>query len=166
MRTYTLGFLFKNGKIILAEKKRKIGVGKLNGYGGGVEEGEDKLECLAREIREECGVIVEKDKCKELGYVNFRFENKDELNQKVFVYRIDDFLGEPKETEEMGKPVEFNIDQIPYDEMMLGDDRFIPFVVEGKKFNGEVCFSENGEKLLKCVMVEIIGEKANEIKAR
>ena len=40
----TLGFLFKNGKIILAKKKRKFGVDKWNGYGGVVEENETKIE--------------------------------------------------------------------------------------------------------------------------
>lgn len=166
MKIYTLGFLFRNGKIILAKKKRKIGVGKWNGYGGRVEEEEDKPECLVREITEECKVIVEKEKCKELGYIDFYFKDKDELNQRVYIYRIDEFLGEPKETEEMGRPEEFDTNKIPYSEMMVGDDKFIPFVVEGKKFRGEIYFSENGETLTRCVLVEIANEKTNEIKIK
>ncbi len=149
MKIYTLGFLFRNGKIILAEKKRKIGVGKLNGYGGRVEEGEDRAECLVREIIEECGVIVEKKNCQELGYIDFYFDNT-EIALKVYMYRIDSFTGEPMETEEMGAPEEFDINKLPYDRMMVGDDKFVPFIVEGKNFKGEVHSSEGGEKLVSC----------------
>jgi len=60
MKTYTLGFLFRNGKIILAEKKRKIGAGKLNGYGGEIEDGEDRISSLLREVEEECVVDLDK----------------------------------------------------------------------------------------------------------
>ena len=151
-KTYTLGFLFRNGKIILAAKKRKIGVGKINGYGGRVEEGEDRVACLVREIVEECGVIVEKENCKELGYIDFHFEDKPDFNQRVYIYRIHEFFGDPKETEEMGPPEEFEVNEIPYDRMMVGDEKFVPLVVQNKKFKGEVHFSAGGEKLVSCVI--------------
>ncbi|KKQ08044.1 MAG: Hydrolase [Parcubacteria group bacterium GW2011_GWB1_36_5] len=162
----TLGFLFRNGKIILAKKKRKFGVDKWNGYGGVVEKGENKQECLVREIKEECGIIVEKKKCKELGCVDFCFEGKSERNMKVYIYRIDEFLGEPKETEEMGEPREFNVNEIPYHEMIIGDDRFMPFVVEGKNFKGEIHFSVTKEGLLKCEAFEIKEEITSEIRIK
>ena len=165
MKTYTLGFLFRSGKIILAIKKRKIGIGKFNGYGGRVEGEENKSESLVREIKEECEVVVEKEKCKELGWIDFHFKGKDDLNQKVYIFRVDEFSGEPKETQEMGKPEEFDVDKIPYDKMMVGDDKFIPFVVQGKKFKGEIYFSENGETIVKCVLSEIVNEN-NEIKMK
>jgi 8-oxo-dGTP diphosphatase len=167
MKNYTLGFLFRNGKIILAKKKRKIGVDKWNGYGGRMEEGEEKLECLVREIREECGAIVEKGDCKELGEMEFYFEGKSELDNRVFIYRVDKFSGEPKETkEEMGEPKEFSMDEIPYSEMMVGDDKFMPLFLEGKKFKGKIHFSENGEELIESVVNEVVDEKRNEMKLR
>lgn len=165
MKICTLGFLFKGKKIILAKKKRKIGAGKWNGYGGGVEEEEDKFACLAREIKEECGVIVEKSKCDELGYIDFYFKDNQEWNQRVFIYRIDEFIGEPKETAEMGEPKEFDSDKIPYEEMLIGDEKFIPFVVQGKKFIGEIHFSEKNKELTKCVLVENFKEN-QEIKIK
>ncbi|MBI2627569.1 NUDIX domain-containing protein [Candidatus Nomurabacteria bacterium] len=166
MTTCTLGFLFKNGKIILAKKKRKFGVDKWNGYGGVMEKGETKAKCLARETKEECGVIIRLEKCKELGYIVFSFEGKSERDMKVYMYRVDEFLGEPEESEEMGEPREFDVDKIPYNEMIVGDDKFIPFVVEGKKFEGRIYFSENGEKLLRYKVFEIKNDKDNEIKLK
>jgi len=155
MKVYTLGFLFKGNSIILAKKKRKFGAGKWNGYGGGVEEGENMEESLIREIEEECEVKVKIEDCKKLGLANFYFENKFEANQKVYIYRIDKFEGEPKETDEMGKPEEFNTNEIPYNEMIIGDDKFIPFVVENKKFEGNVYFDKDGEELLQYEFNEI-----------
>ncbi len=149
MKEYTLGFLFKGEKIILAKKKRKFGVGKWNGYGGRIEEGENLEECLIRETEEECKIKLDIENCKKLGLVDFHFENQDQKNQKVYIYRIDKFEGEPKETDEMGKPEEFDVNEIPYHEMIIGDDKFIPFVVENKKFEGKVYFDEKGEKILK-----------------
>ena len=151
MKTYTLGFLFRDGKIILAEKKRKIGVGKLNGYGGRVEEGEEKIGSLIRELGEECGVVVEMGNCNELGHIDFYFDNT-EVSLRVYMYRIDKFYGEPVETEEMGEPEDFNVNEIPYHRMMVGDDKFVPFVVAGKKFKGEVHFSPDGEKIVSYVV--------------
>ena len=110
-------------------------------------------------------MVVEKEKCKELGWIDFHFKGKDDLNQKVYIFRVDEFSGEPKETQEMGKPEEFDVDKIPYDKMMVGDDKFIPFVVQGKKFKGEIYFSENGETIVKCVLSEIVNEN-NEIKMK
>lgn len=150
-KTYTLGFLFKNGKIILAAKKRKIGVGKLNGYGGRVEEGEDRIACLMREMHEECGVILERENCDELGYIDFYSQHNDGP-VRVYMYKIDDFLGDPKETEEMGKPEEFDINKIPYERMMPGDNKFVPLVIQGKKFKGEIRFSPDGEKIASFVL--------------
>ena len=163
MKEYTLGFLFKDGKIILAKKTRKIGADKYNGYGGRIEEGEDKITNLLRETEEECGVSLDKEKCKELGVADFYFDDKSFNDLRVFVYRIDEFDGYPKKSEEMGEPEEFDLDKIPYEEMMLGDDEFLHYILEDKKFEGEIHFLENGEKLVSAKFKEIGDELKNEI---
>jgi len=38
-------------------KKRGFGVGKWNGYGGKLEEGESIERCATRELEEECGIV-------------------------------------------------------------------------------------------------------------
>ncbi len=130
-------------------------------------EGEENLlECLLRETKVECEVVLQKEKCQELGYIDFYFKDNEGKNQRVYIYRIDEFFGEPKESEEMGEPKEFDITKIPYDEMMVGDDKYIPLVIEGKRFKGEIHLSENEEKLLRCSISEIKNEKSNEIKLK
>ena len=155
MRICTLGFLFKEGKIILAKKKRKIGVGKWNGYGGKVEEGEDMVASLVREFKEESDLDIDANACIPLGYMDFHFQDTDSSPLRAYVYRIDDFDGHPKETEEMGEPKEFKLDEIPYDEMMVGDDKFMPYVVNSKSFTGEIYFSNNGDELKSFKIQEI-----------
>ncbi|MCX6757880.1 MAG: NUDIX domain-containing protein [Candidatus Nomurabacteria bacterium] len=151
MKTLTLALLFRDEKILLAMKKRKFGVGKWNGYGGKLDEGEMPIDGLVREIKEESNLNIPKELCKELGYIDFYFNDKEEWNQRVIIYRIDNFVGEPEETEEM-MPKWFPISEIPWHEMWKGDDQWIPYVITNKKFKGEVHFSEGGEKLVSCVV--------------
>ena len=146
MKTLTLAFLFRGNKILLAVKKRGFGALKWNGYGGKMSEGEAPLDSVVREIKEESNLEVEKESCKKLGSLDFYFTDFKEWDQRVIIYRIDDFPGEPEETEEM-KPEWFLFDDIPYSSMWVGDDKWLLFVIEGKKFDGEVRFSEKGEKL-------------------
>ena len=147
MTEATLGFLFRDGKIILAKKKRKIGVGKWNGYGGKVDPGEDRISSLVRETYEESGLLLEKEKCRELGYMDFVFPAS-EKSMRVFIYRIDEFSGFPVETEEMGEAKEFDLSRLPYEEMMLGDDKFMPYVLEGSGFTGVMHFNPTGDEIL------------------
>lgn len=149
MKILTLAFLFRDNKILLAMKKRRFGEGKWNGYGGKLDEGESPIDGIVREIKEEGNLDVPKDAFREMGYIDFYFDDKTEWNQKVMIYRVDDFAGEPEETEEM-LPKFFDISEIPWKDMWKGDDQWIPLIIENKKIKGEVHFSENGDKLIEC----------------
>ena len=151
MKILTLAFLFRGDEMLLAMKKRGFGAGKWNGYGGKLEEGEKPIDAIVREMQEESGLVIEKEKFREIGYMDFYFNDKKEWDQKVIIYRVDDFVGEPVETEEM-KPNYFKISEMPYIEMWVGDAKWIPYVIKNKKFKGEIYFSENGEKMVSCVI--------------
>ena len=151
MKILTLAFLFRGDEMLLAMKKRGFGAGKWNGYGGKLEEGEKPIDAIVREMQDESGLVIEKEKFREIGYMDFYFNDKKEWDQKVIIYRVDDFVGEPVETEEM-KPNYFKISEMPYIEMWVGDAKWIPYVIKNKKFKGEIYFSENGEKMVSCVI--------------
>lgn len=146
MPILTLGFLFRNNQILLAMKKRGFGVGKYNGYGGKLHPGEDTVDGLVREIEEESSLKIGKDACYVLGEIDFYFTDKPEWDQKVFVYRIDDFSGEPEETEEM-KPQFFNLEDIPYESMWAGDDAWLPKLIARERFKGKIVFTDMGKKI-------------------
>lgn len=148
MKELTLSLLFKEDQILLAMKKRGFGTGKWNGYGGKKQPDETIEDAAIREIKEEGGVTVKKEDLEYFGYIDFYFSDKSDWDQRVYIYKVTKWDGEPIETEEM-KPEWFSFDQIPYHEMWAGDDAWIPKVIEGKKITGEVHFSEEGEKLIK-----------------
>jgi ADP-ribose pyrophosphatase YjhB (NUDIX family) len=149
MPNLTLAFLFQDNEILLAMKKRGFGVGKWNGYGGKLQEGETTRDGIIREIKEESLVDVDLDSLKELGSLDFYFIDKEEWNQKVVIYRVDKFTGEPQETEEMS-PRWFSFEDIPYGSMWAGDDEWLPYVISSQNFKGEIHFSDEGKKVIKC----------------
>jgi mutator protein MutT len=144
MRNTTLLFLVKKDgdgiiDICLAMKKRGFGVGRYNGAGGKVEEGETIEDAVKREAHEEIGVIVQVlEKCAEL---TFTFPHKEDWNQVVHVYITDSWLGDIVETEEMN-PVWFSVDGIPYTTMWPDDIFWLPQVLEGSKVNARFTFAE------------------------
>jgi 8-oxo-dGTP diphosphatase len=61
MVRYVLGFAFTKGlgAVLLLNKKRPARLaGKLNGIGGHIEPGEEPLDAMRREFREESGLVV------------------------------------------------------------------------------------------------------------
>lgn len=134
----------KEGEVLLAMKKRGFGAGHWNGYGGKLEGNETPEEAAVREVKEESGVDVVAADLEKLGEIEFYFSDKPEWNQKVMIYRSFVWQGEPAETEEM-KPAWFALDAIPYAEMWPGDDAWIPHLLRGEKFEGEIYFKEAGK---------------------
>lgn len=147
MKTLTLVLLLRDNQIVLAKKKRGFGMNWWNGYGGKLHEGETPEMAAVREVKEESGISISESQLKEIGAVDFYFEDKEEWNQRVIVYRVEHFEGEPEETEEMN-PKWFSKSEIPYTEMWPGDDSWFPYAVQGIPFEGEVRFTEEGKKVV------------------
>jgi 8-oxo-dGTP pyrophosphatase MutT (NUDIX family) len=135
----TLCLLFRDGKILLAMKKRGFGTGKYNGPGGKKNEGEDIETAAIRETEEEIGVKIENMEM--MGVIDFYFAHKPDWNQKVSVFRVNKWVGEPTESEEM-KPEWFAVSAIPYTTMWPDDIFWLPKVLEGKSVKAKFSFAE------------------------
>ncbi len=122
-------------------------MGKWNGYGGKLQVGESLESAAIREVKEESGIQIVEPDLKNMGVLDFYFTDKEEWNQRVHVYLIENFTGEPIETEEM-KPKWFKDTEIPYNEMWAGDDAWFPYLIRYEKFMGEIHFSEEGKKVV------------------
>lgn len=136
----TLCFVVKEGKILLGMKKHGFGAGRWNGFGGKVEEGETIEEAAKRETKEECDIEI--TEMEEVGIHEFELASKRGDILEVHVFRVNDWTGEPVETEEM-RPQWFTTDAIPYDEMWPDDIHWIPVFLTGKKFRTKFLFGEN-----------------------
>ena len=125
-------------------KKRGFGVGKWNGVGGKVKEGETIEESTIREAKEEIGVDIAPDDLEKVALNEFHFPDKDGWDMLVHCYIARKWKGEPTESEEM-RPEWFKISEVPIDEMWSDDKYWFPQVLRGEKIKAEFNFIGAGE---------------------
>ena len=137
----TIMFIIREGRILLIEKKRGLGAGKINGPGGKIDPGESPLESVIRETQEE--LLITPLAPRKLG--ELRFSMTDCPDILCHVYRSDDFTGEPTETPE-AVPVWMPLDKIPYERMWADDRHWFPYLIDDRCFLGRFVFE--GESLV------------------
>lgn len=143
MKDLTLCFLVRPGQVLLAMKKRGFGEGRYNGVGGKVEAGETIAQAAIRELSEEIEVGVFEENLKPHGSIKFHFDDDVERILHVHIFLIENWHGDPSETEEM-KPKWFDTDAIPYETMWLDDPHWLPQVLAGETVSGDCYFTSFG----------------------
>lgn len=146
MKAVILCLLVKDDKVLLAMKKRGFGMGKWNGVGGKVQEGETIEVAAAREVKEEIGVIVSLSKIEKAGSIDFHFKDKPEWDQQMHVFLVKNWQGEPQESEEMA-PKWYTQNEIPFDAMWADDKYWLSVVLAGKKVEGKFYFDKEGKNI-------------------
>lgn len=136
----TLVFIIRDGQVLLIEKKRGLGAGKINGPGGKIDPGETPLEAAIRETQEELHVTPIHPK--KIGELQFSMTDCPDIH--CHVYRADDFIGTPTETDE-AVPVWTSLDAIPYERMWEDDRYWLPLLLDNQTFIGRFIFE--GESL-------------------
>ncbi|CAG0941588.1 ADP-ribose pyrophosphatase [Anaerolineae bacterium] len=144
MQDATLVFLVRDQQILLGLKKRGLGEGKYNGFGGKVEPNEAIADAAARELQEECGIHVAVRDLQPVARIEFFFAAKPEWNQVVHAFIAKQWRGEPIETDEMS-PRWFATNSIPYDRMWADDQHWLPRVLQGKRVAAVFTFKEDNE---------------------
>lgn len=151
-KIFTLCIVHKHPRVLLGYKKRGFGQGRWNGFGGKVEGNESVIEAAKRELKEEAGIVVLK--IKKAGELSFEFKNNgDKL--KVHVFKVNDFSGEEKESEEM-RPQWFYIDEIPFKKMWPDDVYWMPLFFSGRSFKGNFIFKDENTLIYK--FIEVVKE--------
>lgn len=153
-KTVTLGFVtdFRRGEIWLAKKKTKLCEGKFNGYGGGTKENESPVECMIREFQEESKATTTEDKLINAGNIIFYFDDGNGNSILIcmcYIFFITDFTGLMEETTEMGHPIPFFFNQVPYSEMMPADELWLKKILtERCTVSGSIVFDKSMKKVI------------------
>ena len=146
MRNETLVYIInkEKKKVLLIYKKRGFGKGKWNGVGGKVEEDESIEDGAIREIEEEIGIKVDKEKLQKRGIL--LFYNEDTHNKRRegivgHVFIVNEYEGKVKESDE-AKPKWWNLTALPYNEMWEDDVLWLPYLINGNYVIGEFYFKD------------------------
>lgn len=145
LRQATICLLRKDDQVLLAMKKRGFGVGKWNGVGGKVKDGETAKQGAIRETQEEIGVTP--TGMEQVAVLDFYFPDvpaEKDWDQQVIVFTCNKWNGEPIESEEM-LPKWFKVSDVPYDQMWADDILWMPKVFAGQKVKAEFIFSGEGK---------------------
>lgn len=138
----TLCYPVVGDEVLLIEKQRGLGAGKVVGPGGTVEADESPRECVIREVREELAVTpVAPSK---VGEFTFRFGDEDP--RLVHVFRADDVDGTPTASPE-AVPRWAPVDDLPYDRMWADDRYWLPHLLAGESFTAHFDFDADGDTL-------------------
>ena len=132
----TLMFVVRGCEVLLIEKLRGIGSGKINGPGGKIDPGETPLQAAVRETQEELHVTPINPV--KMGELFFAMTDLPDIHCHVFMAR--EFEGTPTATDE-AIPRWTRIDRLPL-ELMWEDDRYwLPQILEeGRTFMGRFTF--------------------------
>lgn len=133
----TLMFIRVGDEVLLIEKQRGIGAGKVNGPGGKIDPGETPLECAIRETQEE--LCVTATGVKKMGELFFAMSDMPDIHCHVFA--ADGFEGTPTSTPE-AIPLWTHVDEIPYERMWDDDRYWLGEMLAGQTFRGRFVFDK------------------------
>jgi 8-oxo-dGTP diphosphatase len=130
--------------ILLGRKKRGFAAGKVGGFGGKIHEGETIEEAAARELTEECGLLVSLRDLRKAAELTFVFPHQPAWDQIVHTFLVECWQGEPAESEEMA-PAWFSVAEIPYDAMWDDSLFWLPLVLSGKELTARFTFKADND---------------------
>lgn len=143
----TLGYILSpdGGDILLVHRqgrKEDHHLGKYNGLGGKMQEGEDVVTCMRREIFEEAAL-----KCTAMelrGTVNWPNFGPQGENWLGFIFLITAFSGEPKKTNQEGTLAWHPLTSLDTLPMWPGDRYFLPLVFDRdpRPFHGSMPYQD------------------------
>lgn len=136
-------------QILLCTKEKTnsgftISLGKRNGAGGKVDDGESIVGSAVRELAEETWIFAQESDLKHIWIIHFSFETQKDRDQECHVYTIDNYTWNFIETEEM-QPQRWNIKDIPYENMRSSDKYWMPRMLKWEFIEYKFYLNDSGE---------------------
>ncbi len=155
MRDTSLVYLLDGeDRVLLGRKRRGMGVGKWNGFGGKIEAGETMRQCAVRELWEESGIRVRPEDLELMADLYFDQPSDENWSHGGMVYFVRKWEGTPRLSEEM-EPRWFRLEELPYDEMWQADCIWLPALLDGKQLRGTILFAPDGDKVTHSLFQEV-----------
>lgn len=153
-KAVTLGFVVSipRGEVWLAKKKTKLCADRYNGYGGSLKPGESTENCMIREFHEESEATTTRENLVDVGCISFYRGDKTHESTLIcvcYIFLITDISGVMVETKEMGAPIPFPFNRLPFDEMMPSDRLWLPRILSNKsRVGGSIILNDEMNKLV------------------
>ena len=117
--------------VLVGEKRRGLGSGKVVAPGGKLEPGETPQKAMIREIWEETGLEIPGAALEQVAVIEYTFPTKPEWNQRSFVFRSVAVEGEPSDSAELAAQW-CPVGEMPYGRMWLDAKSWLPSVLDGR----------------------------------
>ncbi|MET0479786.1 MAG: 8-oxo-dGTP diphosphatase [Mycetocola sp.] len=118
-------------EVLLGEKKKGLGLGKMVGPGGKLETGESPEQAVVREVLEESGLRVREEDLVALGRIRYEFPDRPAWSQVSWVFAVRAWEGDIVESDELllhWHPV----GDIPFDRMWDDAKHWLPAALDGE----------------------------------
>jgi 8-oxo-dGTP diphosphatase len=103
-------------RVLLGQKKKGLGLGKLVGPGGKLEADETPEQAVVREVFEESGLRVREDDLVPLGRIRYEFPHREAWSQVSWVFATRTWSGTVIESDELLLDW-IPVNEIPFDRM-------------------------------------------------
>jgi 8-oxo-dGTP diphosphatase len=139
-------YLLRDGvdgpEVLLGEKRRGLGTGRVVGPGGKREPGESAVETAVREVAEEVGLRLDPADLEARGTLDYRFPFRPSWSQVSDVFVGRRWSGTPTASDEL-EARWVPVDAVPYDAMWDDARYWLPSVLRGGTVDARFTFAED-----------------------
>lgn len=118
-------------EVLLGEKKKGLGLGKMVGPGGKLEPGETPAQAVVREVLEESGLQLREEDLVPLGRIRYEFPFRPAWSQVSWVFATHVWQGDVVESDELLLRWH-RVDDIPFDRMWDDAKHWLPEALDGE----------------------------------
>ncbi|MGD0729053.1 MAG: 8-oxo-dGTP diphosphatase [Candidatus Micrarchaeaceae archaeon] len=137
-------YILNHGRVLLQKKSIGLfGENKWNAPGGKMLANESPEDGAIREFYEETEIRIEN--LEMIGKIYFYVNNT--IDQELHIFRTENYTGTGKNGRE-GILEWFDFDRIPFEDMWEDASKWLPILLEGKRFSGKFYYSTDYKNLI------------------